>query len=130
MAAVITPEDVTNGFATDVSASEIPLYIAIVDGADACLDKNEVPDDTQRALKLLAVRHLLALQATGGRGNVTSESAPSGASRSYAKYTGTNGTYYGDLLKSLDLYGCLTRVIDANHVKVGLWSVGGKKCRA
>lgn len=126
MSVIITPTEVLDGFSTTVSESEIPLYISIADAADACLDANQVPDDTQRALKLLAVRHMLTMQANGGRGNVTSESAPSGASRSYGKYSGKEGSHYGDLLERADRWGCVTSVVNS-QATVGMWSIGG--CR-
>ena len=128
MAAVITASDVKEGFATTVSDSEIEMLIEIVDGADACLDAAAVPDARQRALKIYAVRHMLQMQANGGKGAVRSESAPSGASRSYSGWAGGEGlmsTSYGSLLKQLDTTGCVTGILE-NDGNVMILSVGRK----
>lgn len=128
MAAVITVSDVKAGFATTVSDSEIEMLIEIVDGADSCLDAAAVPDARQRALKIYAVRHMLQMQANGGKGSVRSESAPSGASRSYSGWAGGDGllsTSYGSLLKQLDTTGCVTGILE-NDGNVMILSVGRK----
>lgn len=126
MAVVITVEDVKDGFATTVPDSEIETLIEIVDGADACLDAAAVPDARQRALKIYAVRHMLQMQANGGKGAVRSESAPSGASRSYSGWAGGDGplsTSFGSLLKQLDTTGCVTGILE-NSSNVMILSVG------
>jgi hypothetical protein len=130
MAAVITVEDVKNGYATTVPDSEIQMLIDIVDGADACLDANSIPEATQKALKIYAVRHMLQLQANAGKGSVRSESAPSGASRSYSGYSGGEGlssTAYGSMLLQLDTTGCVTGILQ-NTGSVSFMSVGRRAC--
>jgi hypothetical protein len=129
MAVVITVSDVKAGFATTVSDSEIEMLIEIVDGADACLDAAVVPDARQRALKIYAVRHMLQMQANGGKGTVRSESAPSGASRAYSGWAGGDGlmsTSFGSLLKQLDTTGCVTGILE-NDGNVMILSVG-RRC--
>jgi hypothetical protein len=126
MAVVITVDDVKEGYATTVPDSEIEMLIEIVDGADACLDAAAVPDARQRALKIYAVRHMLQMQANGGKGAVRSESAPSGASRSYSGWAGGDGlmsTSFGSLLKQLDTTGCVTGILE-NTGNVMILSVG------
>lgn len=127
MAETITASDVTDGYTTSIPTAEIELMISVVDGADACLDANSVPADTQTLLKIYGVRHMLALMDNSGRGQATSESAPSGASRSFSQWAtsgqGLTSTRYGALLKQLDRYGCVTAVID-NATGMQLRSVG------
>jgi hypothetical protein len=126
MAVVITVSDVKEGFATTVPDSEIEMLIEIVDGADACLDAAAVPESRQKALKIYAVRHMLQMQANGGKGAVRSESAPSGASRSYSGWAGGDGlmsTSFGSLLKQLDATGCVTGILE-NSSNVMILSVG------
>jgi hypothetical protein len=128
MAAVITVNDVKAGFATTVPDSEIQMLIDIVDGADSCLDAAAVPEARQTALKIYAVRHMLQMQANGGKGSVRSESAPSGASRSYSGWAGGDGllsTSFGSLLKQLDTTGCVTGILE-NDGNFMMLSVGRK----
>ena len=129
MAATITAADVKDGFATTVSDTEIDLLISVVSEADACMDAAGVSDERQRVLKIYAVRHMLSMQSNGGRGNVTSESAPSGASRSYSawKGVGVNATPYGSMLKQLDVNGCVVRLLE-NTVNLSIMSVGRRCC--
>ncbi len=130
MSVVITYEDVINGFPTGVNEDEVNMLIEIVDLADICLDGASVPDAKQRALKIYAVRHMLAMQANAGRGNVTSEHAPSGASRSYSawKGVGVDATPYGNLLRQLDSSGCIVGLIENDGDNLGIWSVGRNTC--
>lgn len=128
MAAVITVNDVKAGFATTVPDSEIQMLIDIVDGADSCLDAAAVPEARQTALKIYAVRHMLQMQANGGKGSVRSESAPSGSSRSYSGWAGGDGllsTSFGSLLKQLDTTGCVTGILE-NDGNFMMLSVGRK----
>jgi len=76
MAVVITVADVKNGYPTTVPDDEIQMLINIVDIADACLDGAGIPDDTQKALKIYAVRHMLQMQANAGKGAIRSQTAP------------------------------------------------------
>ncbi len=130
MAAVITVDDVKDGYPTLVSDSEIQMLIDLIGGSDACLDAAAVPLNTQRALKIYAVRHMLQLQSNGGKGMVRSESAPSGASRSYATWSGQGvaSTPYGLMLKQLDTTGCITGIFE-NDGNIGIMSVGRSCCR-
>lgn len=109
MAVVITVADVKQlPAAASIPDAIISGYIAVVDQADACLDANSVPDDVQTALKLNAVWHLVELSLRGG---VTSESSPTGASRSYTMSQGLASTPYGQILQTIDQYGCVTGLV-------------------
>lgn len=127
----ITVSDVKDGFSTTVPDDEITALITFVDGADTCLTANSVPANTQDLLKLYAVRHMLAMQANSGQGEVRSESAPSGASRSYNSWSGgkdLNATRFGNLLKQIDLNGCVTNLLE-NTGNLSFMSVGPKRTR-
>jgi hypothetical protein len=127
----LTPADIKDGFPTTVSDAEIQLLINFFDRADACLEANGVDEDTANLLKTYAVRHLLALQANSGRGNVRSESAPSGAGRSFASWVqgkGLDATSYGAMLKMMDAKGCVRNVID-NDGQAAFMNVGPKRER-
>lgn len=115
MAATITTDDV-RGYGITGADAMLRDYIAVVDGADVCLDKNRVPETTQRILKINAVGHLATLAAGG---QIKSQSAPSGASRSFATPTGTgiDSTNWGSALRSLDTTGCMTRLLEADRAK-------------
>lgn len=128
---MIFPEDVTQGFPTTVSEDEIQILIDMLSGADACLTANNVPEDTGNILKIYAARHFLQLQSNSGRGQVRSESAPSGASRSFASWSqgkGLDATQYGMMLKQLDKFGCIRGMIE-NDQSLVLMSVGPKRCK-
>lgn len=129
MAVEIVPDDVTDGFQTEAPASEIELAISLVAAADPCLDKHDVPEATQVALKVYAVRHILTMQAGSGQGTVSSQTAPSGASQSFASYRGSKGSRFRELLEQLDLYGCVRSVLDADS-RIYLQTVGGANRRA
>lgn len=128
MAVTITAADVQSYGITGAEAM-IDGYIALVDQADACLDKNEVPDETQRLLKINAVAHLMTL-AQGGQ--IKSQSAPSGASRTFATPTGGgfNLTNWGSMLKALDRYGCITGLIENDKARPLVMSVGPGRRRS
>lgn len=123
MAATITIAEVRDGFDTDLPDSQITIAITLANQADACLDANAVPDDVQSALKVYAARHVLYLQSNSGRGGVTSESAPSGASRSYGKWSGKGGSPFYGLIEQLDQYGCIKALFE-NSQNLWLRSVG------
>lgn len=112
MAVTITVEEVRDGFDTAASDAEVQMAIDFVSTADECLDANEVPDNTQRALKLYGTRHMLAMQAGGGKGQITSQTALSGASQSYGKYAGDYGTAYGETLRMMDKTRCVSSLFD------------------
>lgn len=127
MAVTIEVADVKAGFSTTAPDVEIEMVIGIVDQADACLDANDVPEPTQKGLKLYAARHFLTLQANDGRGNIKSERAPSGAGRSFGEWTrgGERDTSpYIALVRQLDQWGCVLALLD-NKSQMGMWAVGG-----
>lgn len=135
MAVSITYDDVVNGYETTVVQDEIDMYIDIINLSDACLDAALIPDQKQRAMKILAVRHILQMQANGGLGVLTGRRAPSGASQSFAAWRGVgiSSSTYGNLLKQLDSSGCIVNILE-NDVdgNLGAWSVGGscyEQCR-
>ena len=126
---MIFVEDVKGGFPTTVGDDEIQMLIDMLDRSDACFSANNVPEEDVRLLKIYAVRHFLQLQSNSGRGQVTSESAPSGASRSFASWSqgkGLNATQYGVMIKQLDRFGCIRGVIE-NDQSLVLMSVGPKR---
>lgn len=127
----LTPTDIKAGFQTDLPDSEIQDLIDFMAAADDCLTKNSVPTATQDLLKKYAIRHLLLLQGNSGRGEVSSERAPSGASRSYREWNGTEGlsaTRYGALLKQMDRYGCIRAVVE-NNKRLELFVSGPKRVK-
>jgi len=127
MAVTITYADVISGFDTAIPEAQVDLLIAIIGEADVCLDANLVSVSTQEMLKLSAVRHMLTLMSgsSSGKGAVTSESAPSGASRSYRppQSANLNATSYGALIKQLDKFGCITSKLENNQY-TSLRSIG------
>lgn len=127
MAVEIGPYDVRNGFETDLPTTEIGAVITVISSqVDSCLDVNEVPEETQRVLKTYAVRHVLIMQANSGRGMITRESAPSGASRGFDGRRSDYGSVYRELLEQLDAWGCVTTALD-NENNVYLRAVGGRQ---
>ena len=116
---VITYEDVTDGFSSSASQADIDAYIAITDIADTCLAANGVPDVVGQRLKVIAVRHMVQ-EADGGQ--VTQQRAVSGASRSFAQ-RGDGSTGQLALLKSLDKWGCVYRIV-SNSAPVWIGAVG------
>jgi hypothetical protein len=127
MAVVITYADVINGFNTSVPESIVDLLIETIDEADECLDANSVSAAKQELLKITAVRHMATLMGASesGKGAVTSESAPSGASRSYKAPSGGSleSTSCGIMLKQLDAFGCVVNLLE-NNVKFMFKQVG------
>jgi len=103
------PDDVLNGF------------IALVDLANDCLDLNNVPDAIQTALKLNGVWHMCELFVRGG---TSSESSPTGASRSYIEGQGFQSTQYGQVMQSMDRDNCLRNAIGAPGNSMFFGSVG------
>ena len=117
---MITAEDVKDSFETGASDKAIELAIGLVASAEQCLLAYKVPQATIDALLTYAVRHILTIQENGGRGLVKSESAPSGASRSYV--AGQSGQTYLDLVNQLDRWGCVTGLLGTQQ-GVAAWSV-------
>jgi len=130
MSVVITVADVKNGYPTTVPDDEIQMLIDVVDLADPCLDAAAVPDAKQKVLKIYGVRHMLAMQANGGKGTVTSQHAPSGASQSFSawKGQGVTATPYGSMLKQLDVTGCVVGLLENDGGFLGAWSIGRRTC--
>lgn len=122
MAVVITQEDVTS-YGIVAPLPVIDGLILLMAQADECLDKHNVPDDVQKTLKLYAIGHMSYL-VTGGQ--IKSQSAPSGASRSFAVPTGVGlaSTTWGALLKSLDKWGCVSNLLTNGQPKPMVLSVG------
>lgn len=128
MAVVITQEDVTS-YGIVAPQPVIDGLILLMAQADECLDAREVPDDVQKTLKLYAIGHMSYL-VTGGQ--IKSQSAPNGASRSFAVPTGVGlaSTTWGALLKSLDKWGCISNLLTNDQPKPMVLSVGPGHRRA
>lgn len=127
----ITPADVKAGFETDIPDAEIQDLIDFMDAADPCLTKNAVPVKTQDMLKKYAVRHVLTMQGNSGRGEVSSQRAPSGSSRSFRQWSGSKGlegSRYGSLLKQMDRHGCVRSILD-NGQRLALFVSGPKRVK-
>lgn len=122
MAVTITLEEV-KAFGVTAPDVLIEAWIDLLTDADACLDARNVSDNTQRLLKLYAIGHMGTLNAGG---QIRSQSAPSGASRSFAVPTGQgiNSTTHGATLKSLDRYGCIVGMLEADVPKPFIASIG------
>lgn len=126
MAVTVTSTEVKDGFTTTVSDSEIDMLIAFANTADTCLDSNSVPDNTVKLMKLAAVRHMLTLQSNDGNGPLQSQSAPSGAGRSFQSWQGgtdINATRYGSMLNQLDSSGCIVSLL-TNDSKPQFYALG------
>ena len=125
--AIIT-EDIRDGFVTDASDTEISALIAVVSQADACMAGAGVADAVGQMLKTYAVRHILAMTANNGNGQVTQQSSASGASRSFKAFEGSrlSGTPYGAALAAMDTIGCVTAIFAARS-GVAIMSVGGAR---
>lgn len=119
----VSNADVTNGFSTSASATDVANYIALMSDADACLANNNVSNAVGVQLKVLGVRHLLA--NSSDRGAVLSERAVSGAARTYQERR-QGETGYLQTLRSIDRYGCVLNLISKNQ-GVQLRSVG-RRC--
>lgn len=128
MAASISVIDVTNGYTTTVPDDELQALITIVDEVDGCLDAAGMSEDRQRILKIYAVRHMAHMQANAGQGVLTSQTGPSGASRSFKAWQGKglDASPYGNLIKQLDSAGCIRSLLQ-NDNNVALMVVGA--CR-
>lgn len=111
---------------------DIPDFVlqALIDQANsiqACLDAH-YPASTALLIQL----YLLALMGLGqGDKYISSESAPSGASRSF-RYQNFSDRWNGavSLLRGLDKFGCATGLVPANpnnKAFAGLW-VGKGGC--
>lgn len=116
----ITIDEVKEVIPTEVSDSIIQALICFIDQADTCLESNSVPDATQKILKLYAVAHMLTMQSGG---QVKSESDMDGASVSYnvGNYEkGLSSSEYGNMVKSMDTYGCISALLSKPQRFVGV----------
>lgn len=90
----------------------LQLIVDQINAADECLTANGVPATTALLMKYYA---LALFGVTAGNKYITAERAPSGASRSYAFGTLSDGyKQYYNLLNGLDKYGCFTDIIPAD----------------
>lgn len=112
MAVIITVTEVREICATNASDTAIQILIDFVDQADDCLDLNQVPEETQRVLKLYTVCHMLTMQDGG---SVKSERDMDGESVTFGKAfdkDGLGATSYGSLIQSMPGYSCIAALID------------------
>lgn len=104
-------------------AGIITAWLAVLAGAETCLDANYSPE-----VKLLIISHLLALYGlSGGMRYISSQSAPSGASRSF-KYGDLKDLWRANInmVRMLDKNGCVTGLIPDSPVKSGAFLGVGK----
>ena len=104
MAATITIEEVKAFVKTNSPDVVIQGLIDTANGADACLDGLGLTDNQVKAAKLYFVAYQLTVSS---RGDVTSESTKSGASRTYSGKEGLSGNGYGQQLQSMAGGQCL-----------------------
>lgn len=104
MAATITIEEVKGFVKTNAPDFVIQGLIDTANGADACLDGLGLTDDQVKSAKLYFVAYQLTASS---RGDVTSESTKSGASRTYSGKEGLSGNGYGQQLQSMAGGQCL-----------------------
>jgi hypothetical protein len=122
MAETITLDEIKqNKAAAGIPDLILTSYVTLLTQADSCLDANSVDADIQKALKLNAVWHLIELQFRSG---VDSERSPTGSSRKYTQQQGLSGTSYGQVLQTMDQYGCVTGIIGKSGRTMYLRSVG------
>ncbi|CNH62747.1 MULTISPECIES: hypothetical protein [Yersinia] len=105
MAAQITPADVKSlltelGYA--IPDVVLNLIICQVDKIDTCLDEAGYDDCIQQLIKLYAIA---LMAASSGARKIKSQSAPSGASRSF-EYGEAGLTQLRDSLTAMDVSGC------------------------
>lgn len=112
MAVTITVEEVKAMCPTSLPDDAIQRFIGMSKEADACFDSSGVSDVMAKSLKLWGVCHLITVS---GGGQVTSERDMDGASVNYESVAGGVGlgsTSFGQLIKSVDQYGCVSSIID------------------
>ncbi|QBH21061.1 hypothetical protein EYC51_17050 [Alcaligenes faecalis] len=103
----------------------LAAWIELVNSIQGCLDEHYTP-----AVALLIQSYLLALMAYGqGDKYISSQTAPSGASRSF-RYQGFADRWRGmlGLLRGLDKHGCTTGLIPPDptvQAYGGLWIAKG-----
>lgn len=100
-------------------------WVDMVNTISPCLDEHYTP-----GIALLIQCYLLALMAAGqGNRYISSQTAPSGASRSF-RYKGFAEIWRGmlSLLKALDTHGCTNGLIPPDPTvtaRAGLWVARG-----
>lgn len=95
----------------EAPAAIVAAWLAVIAGADECLDARYNPE-----IKLLIISNLLALYGlSGGMRYISSQSAPSGASRSF-RYGDLKNLWRSNLnmLRLLDKHGCVADLIPAS----------------
>ena len=119
----VTHTDVTNGFATSTSQTEIDMLISVVNSADACMERHSVSGDQGKIMKIYAVRSLLSVSENGGRGQAVAERSASGASRSFREGGEGEITNFAKMLNTLDVHGCFSQIV-GRQTGLGFRSVG------
>lgn len=110
--ATITVEEVKEFISTSLPDSVISAFISNIDKADSCLAGYDLTDEEIQTMKLYAVAHMIE---TSSRGDIKSQGAPSGASRSFRDGTGLAGTQYGMTMQMMTGYTCLEAIIDSSN---------------
>jgi hypothetical protein len=117
----ITTAEVRAFITNQLPDAILQTFINSSDAADSCLANYDLADDDIKSLKLLAVAHIITLTE---RGDISSQSAPNGASRSFKQNAGIRSTSYGMALESLVGGSCVASAIDSSN-KVFLMSIKG-----
>lgn len=123
MAAQITLEDVKPLMAElgfSVPDSVVSLLLEQANGASACMDGAGYADGLQKLLLIYAVTRLAALS---GARKISSQSAPSGASRSFT-YDSAGTDYLLKQIRAWDKNGCLSGLPLSSN-SVGFFDVVG-----
>lgn len=117
---------VQKGYSATICDVDVDGMIQVVNQADACLAAKSVSAEVGRNLKVLAVRHMLALTSNNGAGVVASERSASGAARSFAGRAGSDitSTSYGALLQQLDKSRCVVSLFVGSGSSF-LMTIGG-----
>ncbi|WP_241569192.1 DUF7370 family protein [Rosenbergiella collisarenosi] len=123
MAAQITLEDVKPMMAElgfTVTDALLTLLLSQVSGVSACMDGAGYSEDLQKLLLIYAVLRLAALS---GARKISSQSAPSGASRSFT-YDSAGTDYLLKQIRAWDSNGCLSGLPLSSN-SVGFFDVVG-----
>lgn len=125
MAVTITPGDVNDFYPSGASDAVINALIAFIDQANACLDANGIPDETQKLLKIYAVCHMLTMQYGGG---VKSERDMDGESVTFSNAfdkEGLLGSPWGSMIASMPGYSCIAALIDKPRRSAAILNADG-----
>lgn len=105
----------------------LEAFLAIAESVEPCISANYPP-----AIQTLIYLYLMGLYGfTGADKQISSQTAPSGASQSFRYKSFTDGyRALRSLLSAVDTHGCTAGVIPAEPgASAGLWvSTGGKCC--